>query len=481
MTSNKLHEECGVFGIYSNDDIDVVSSAYYALYALQHRGQESCGIAVCDDGVIKGYTDAGLVNDVFTEDVLRNLGNGHMAIGHVRYGMKNDEDKRSNAQPLIVTHIKGNMALCNNGMLTNYSELREELEMKGVIFRSTGDAEIIASVVVADRIKTGSIESAVCEAMGKLKGAYSTLIMSPTKLIGMRDPYGFHPLCIGTLGSSFVIASETCALDSIGATFLRDVEPGEIVIIDKNGLRSITTHCNTKPQSLCVFEFVYFARPDSVVDGSCVHEARLRAGAFLAQQEKIDADVVIGVPDSGIDAAIGYAQESGIPYGLGFLKNKYIGRTFIQPTQADRENKVRIKLNPIANTVKGKRVVMIDDSIVRGTTCARIIRLLRNAGATEAHVRVTAPKFKYPCYFGTDVPEHNELIANRFESCEELAKELGADSVGFITVENVEKIAKDCKLKFCTGCFTGKYICEPPTKEKDSKYTKKISEGEKNK
>lgn len=479
MTSNKLHEECGVFGIYSNDDIDVVSSAYYALYALQHRGQESCGIAVCDDGVIKGFNDAGLVNDVFTQDVIKNLGGGNMAIGHVRYGMNKDESPRRNAQPLIVTHIKGNMALCNNGMLTNYAELREELELKGVIFRSTGDAEIIASVVVAERLRTGSIQTAVCEAMNKLKGAYSTIIMSPKKLIGMRDPYGFHPLCIGKIKNSFVLASETCALDSIGATFVRDVEPGEVVIIDKDGLRSITTHCNTKPQSLCVFEFVYFARPDSVVDGSGVHEARARAGAFLAQQEKIDADVVIGVPDSGIDAAIGYARESGIPYGLGFLKNKYIGRTFIQPTQADRENKVRIKLNPIASTVAGKRVVMIDDSIVRGTTCARIVKLLRNAGATEVHVRVTAPPFKHPCYFGTDVPKQSELIANRFEDPKELAKELGADSVGFITVENVLKIAKDCKLNFCSGCFTGEYICEPPVKEKEHKYAKKISEGEK--
>ncbi|MBQ9832967.1 MAG: amidophosphoribosyltransferase [Clostridia bacterium] len=479
MERCKLHEECGVFGIYSNDNIDVAGSAYYALYALQHRGQESCGIAVCDDGIIRGYTDNGLVNDVFTSNVLSELGGGQMAVGHVRYGTDKDHS-RGSSQPIIITHIKGNMALCNNGSLTNYAELREELEMNGVIFRSVGDAEVIASVIVGERLKSCSIEDAVCEAMYRLKGAYSTVIMSPTKLMGMRDPYGYHPLCIGKLENSYILTSETCALDSIGATFVRDVEPGELVVIDKDGIRSIKTHCGTKPQSLCVFEFVYFARPDSVIDGSSVHEARMRAGAFLAKQEKIDADMVIGVPDSGIDAAIGYAQESGIPYGLGFLKNKYIGRTFIQPTQADRENKVRIKLNPIATTVAGKRVVMVDDSIVRGTTCARIVRLLRNAGAKEVHVRVTAPPFKYPCYFGTDVPEPNALIANRFGNNADLAKELGADSVGFITVENVAKIAKDCNLKFCTGCFTGEYACEPPVKAKKNKYSKKISEGEKN-
>ena len=337
--SKEIHEECGVFGVYSNDGLNVVSAAYYGLFALQHRGQESCGIAVSNDGVISCHRDIGLVNDVFTEDKLEALGEGNMAIGHVRYSTTGMQS-RSNAQPLVVNHIKGRMALAHNGNLVNAGELREELELQGSIFHTTSDTEVIAYVITKQRINSPSIEEAVNRAVKILKGAYSLVIMSPSKLIAVRDPLGFRPLCIGTLGGSYVVASESCALDSIGASFLRDVEPGEIIVIDENGMRSIRDNCTNEKPKICVFEFIYFARPDSVIDGCSVHDARMRAGAYLALEHPVAADVVIGVPDSGIDAALGYARQSGIPYGIGFIKNKYIGRTFIKPVQTDRENKV---------------------------------------------------------------------------------------------------------------------------------------------
>ena len=342
---SNIHEECGVFGIYSRDGMNVVSAAYYALYALQHRGQESCGIAVNDGGVIRCYKNPGLVNDVITHDAVETLGTGTMAVGHVRYGTSG-ADPRQNAQPLVVNHVKGYMALAHNGALTNARELREELELKGSIFHMTSDSEVISYMITRERLHSKSIEEAVCRTMDVIQGAYSLVIMSPRKLIAARDPYGFRPLCIGKVGENIVFASESCALDSIGATFVRDVEPGEIVVVDQNGLRTDRTHVGEKPKSTCVFEYIYFARPDSVIDGSSVHTARLRAGAFLALEHPVQADVVIGVPDSGLDAAIGFSRQSGIPYGIGFIKNKYIGRTFIQPTQADRENKVRIKRTP---------------------------------------------------------------------------------------------------------------------------------------
>ncbi len=469
---SKLHEECGVFGIYESVGINTASSVYYALFALQHRGQESCGIVVNDDGVFSSYKDLGLVNDVFSHDVLEKLAPGNMAVGHVRYGTTGTLS-RSNAQPLVVNHIKGSMALCHNGNLTNAVELREELELKGSIFHTTSDTEVISYIITEERLKTASIEEAVSNAMPRLKGAYCLVVMSPTKLIAARDPKGFRPLCIGKTKTGYVFSSESCALDAVGAEFVRDVKPGEVVIADEKGLRSITTHCNDDKKSLCVFEFIYFARPDSVIDGSSVHVARKRAGAFLALEHPVQADVVIGVPDSGIDAAIGYANQSGIPYGMGFIKNKYIGRTFIQPSQEAREDGVKIKLNTIAATVEGKRVIMIDDSIVRGTTCARIVRLLREAGAKEVHVRVTAPPFLNPCYFGTDIDSKENLIANN-HSVEEIAEIIGADSLGFLSIENVKKLADNTNCGFCTGCFDGNYNAEIPAKQVKFLFEQKI-------
>ena len=385
----KIHEECGVFGVFSNDTSDVASTAYYGLFALQHRGQEGCGIAINNDGVISCYKDLGLVNDVFTHDVMTKLGHGNMAVGHVRYGTTGNND-RANVQPIVVNHVKGRMALACNGNLVNSSELREELELQGSIFHTTSDTEVIPYLITKERLVCPSIEEAINRAMSRLDGAYSLVVMSPSKLIAARDPQGFRPLCYGkTEDGRFVVASETCALDAVSAKFVRDILPGEIVVFSEDGIRSITDHCGEKEQSLCIFEHIYFARPDSVVDGKSVHAARVRAGELLAKAHPVEADVVIGVPDSGLDAAIGYAKESGIPYGIGFIKNKYIGRTFIAPGQKSREDKVRIKLNPIADVVSGKRVVMVDDSIVRGTTSARIVRLIREASSSPVSTRWT--------------------------------------------------------------------------------------------
>lgn len=476
---SKIHEECGVFGIYSSGGTDVAGLTYSALFALQHRGQESCGIAVNDDGVISGYKDLGLVGEVFPPERLQKLGGGQLAVGHVRYATTGRKS-RENAQPLIINHIKGSMALAHNGNLTNAAELREALELNGAIFHTTSDTEVIAYTITNERLRASSIEEAVSAAMDRIKGAYSLVIMSPQKLIAVRDPHGFRPLCIGRLGDSWVFASESCALDGIGAQFVRDVRPGEIVIADKGGLRSITTHCGQCPRSLCVFEYIYFARPDSVIEGTCVHEARLQAGRFLAQEHPVEADVVIGAPDSGLDAALGYAQESGIPYGVGFIKNKYVGRTFIQGSQAQRESSVRIKLNAISSTVKGKRVVLVDDSIVRGTTSARTIRLLREAGAAEVHYRISAPPFAHPCYFGTDIPDEKDLIATG-HTVEEINKLVGSDTLGYLSIEHVQQLAIHSKCGFCTGCFTGKYPVAPPTETMDIVYDKPLSQSKTNK
>ncbi|WP_367925694.1 amidophosphoribosyltransferase [uncultured Ruthenibacterium sp.] len=474
ILSDKIHEECGVFGVYRRgDDLDVVSTAYYALYALQHRGQESCGMAVNDDGVFYKRRELGLVNEVFTKEVLENMPRGNMCIGHCRYATTGTP-VRSNAQPFVIRHVKGPMALAHNGNLTNAAELREEFELMGGIFHSTSDTEVIAYTITRERLTAPSIEKAVENAMPKLKGAYSLVVMSPRKLIAARDPHGFRPLCLGKIGDSDVVASESCAILAAGGEFVRDIEPGEIVCIDENGVHSIRAHCQ-KDTSLCVFEFVYIARPDSVVDGASVHRARRRAGALLALEHPVQADVVIGVPDSGLDAALGYSQQSGIPYGIGFLKNKYIGRTFIQPSQKLRENTVRIKLNPIADTVRGKRVVLVDDSIVRGTTSRQIVQLLREAGATEVHFLSSAPEFLYPCYFGVDVDSRENLIAAN-HSLEEMREILGVDSLGFLSVDGVKKIAEGCKLGLCTGCFTGQYPEQPPAAPHKSKFEKKISE-----
>lgn len=472
---NKINEECGVFGIYSKiNNSDVTLRTYRALYALQHRGQESCGIVVNDKGVFSYHKDLGLVPEVFDKTHIDRLGDGNISIGHVRYSTTG-KPNRSNAQPLVVRHIKGPMSIAHNGNLINARQLREEYELKGGIFHNTNDTEVISYVITEQRLIQPSIEKAVEQALYKIKGAYSLIIMSPQKLIAARDPHGFKPLCMGKCSDgSIVFASESCALDSVGAEFERDILPGEIVVVNEEGIRSIKTHCGKKP-SLCVFEFVYFARPDSVMEGVTVQTARLRAGKYLWEEHPVDADVVIGVPDSGLDAALGFANASGIPYGVGFIKNRYVGRTFIQPTQAQRTDAVRIKLNVVKEVAKGKKVVLIDDSIVRGTTSARIVNLLREAGAKEVHMRISSPPFTNPCYFGTDIDSKDKLIACKME-ISDIAKHIGVDSLGYLSIEGVLNIAKEADCSFCTGCFTGKYPIEVPKEMPKDKFEKRIGQ-----
>ena len=469
---DQIHEECGVFGVYSPESTtSVVGDTYMALYALQHRGQQSCGIAVNDDGIIRSYRDLGLVPDTFNQRVLSDLGSGRMAVGHVLYGASNPE--RADAQPLVVRHIKGSMALAFNGALVNALELKEELELKGAIFHSNSDAEIISHVIINERLHTNSIEEAIEKAMDKLKGAYSMVVMSQQKLMAVRDPQGIRPLAMGKMGGEIVFASESCAFDSIGAKFVRDVRPGEIIVVDRSGVRSLESHCGQK-SGLCVFEYVYTARPDSVIEGESVHMARKRAGAFLAQEHPVEADIVIGSPDSGLDAALGYAEESGIPYGIGFIKNRYIGRTFILPTQKERERAVHIKLNVLEAAVKGKRVVLVDDSIVRGTTSIQITKMLRDAGATEVHLRISSPPFINPCYFGTDIDSKDKLIACRM-SMEEIRRTLDVDTLGYLSIEHCAQIARTTTgCEFCMGCFTGKYPIDVPEEKPCDKFSQKL-------
>ena len=453
-----IREECGVFGVFSRATSDVASLAYYGLFALQHRGQESAGIAVNDDGVFTAYCDEGLVNEVFPKERIKQLGTGNIVVGHVRYATTGSDRKR-NAQPIIINHHKGRMALAHNGNLTNSYELRNRLEQSGSIFHTTTDSEVIAYIIVQERLRTPSIEEAVYAAMGRIEGAYSLVISSPTKLIAARDPHGFRPLCMGeTADGKTVFASESCALDAVGARFVRDIRPGEIVTVSYDGVKCDTRRCGTAGRHLCVFEFVYFARPDSVIDGAAVSSARQRAGAFLAAEHPVEADVVIGVPDSGLDAALGYARASGIPYGIGFTKNKYIGRTFISPTQELRE--------------VGKRIVLIDDSIVRGTTCRGVIDLLRRAGAREIHMRVSAPPFVAPCYYGTDIDDAEHLIANH-HTVEEIAEIIGVDSLGYLSVEHLLQIADGCE-GFCTACFGGAYPTAIPRRGDKDRFERKI-------
>lgn len=472
IPNDKPGEECGVFGVFDKGELgNVVEMCYYGLYALQHRGQESCGIAVNDRGVITNYRDLGLVNEVFNKERLAYLGDGQIAMGHVRYATTGAR-RRSNSQPLVINHIKGTMTLAHNGNLTNAAQLRRDFELTGAIFHTSTDTEVIAYTVTQHRLTEPSIEKAVEAAMADLKGAYSLVLMSPQKLVAARDPSGFRPLCFGKIGESVVVASESCALNAVGATFVRDIEPGEIVVVTKGGLKSIRTHCGQKT-SLCVFEYVYFARPDSVIEGASVHMARLRAGRELAREYPIDADVVIGVPDSGIGAALGYAEQSGIPYGMGFLKNKYIGRTFIAPSQSQRESDVRIKLNPIKSTVAGKRVVMVDDSIVRGTTSLKIIRLVREAGAKEVHMLLSCPPFLFPCHFGTDIDSSENLIAYN-HTVEEICQLIGADSLGYLSNKALQTLAPECSLGFCDGCFTGQYPVPPPPESEKNRFEQKL-------
>ncbi len=456
-----VHEECGVFGIYVPEGVNLspAHEAYTALFALQHRGQEACGIAVNNRGVIKCHKDIGLVNDVFGQEILDSMP-GQMAIGHVRYSTTGDPH-RENAQPLSITHVKGNLAVAHNGNLVNAGELRREIETTGGIFRSSSDTEVLVYTIVRERLKCGSIEDAVLSTMGVVKGAYSLCIMSPRKLIAARDPRGMRPLCMGKAeGGVIIFASESCALDALGAEFVRDIEPGEVVVVENGEIRSLHAK-ETCKTAVCVFEYIYFARPDSVIDGSSVELARQEAGKYLSIEHPVGADVVIGVPDSGIPAAIGYAKCSGIPYGVGLIKNRYIGRTFIQPGQSKRERSVRLKLNALREAVNGKRVIMVDDSIVRGTTCARLVKLVRDAGAKEVHMRISAPPFRHPCFFGTDIPERTQLLAHG-RTVEEMRQIIGVDSLGFLSVEATRRIALNCKLGFCDACFTGEYPMDVP-------------------
>ncbi len=465
-----------VFGIFGLKTENVASSTYYGLYALQHRGQASSGIVVNDDGVFHSYKDSGLVNEVFTPRILEGLGLGQMALGNVRYGTSDTKD-RINAEPMLINHVKGRLAISHDGRLVNYEELRRELEMQGSIFHTSNDVEVISNVITRERITSSSIEEAINKAMSKFDGGYSFVVMSPQKLIAARDENGLHPLCYGIRDDGeYVVSSESCALNVVGATFVRDIEPGEIVVFSKEGVKSIRDHCDKRPERLCVFEYIYTSRPDSVINECSVHLARKRAGMYLAKAHPVEADVVIGAPDSGLDAAIGYAEESGIPYGLGLIKNKYIGRTFIDPGQNVREDKVKIKLNPVVETVKDKRVILVDDSIVRGTTCTRVVKLLRDAGAKEIHIRSSAPAFLNVCYYGTDIGSKDELVACKYTP-DEMAKEFGADSVGFLPVEDVFKLGASGTCKgYCAACFDGNYPTKKPKDMGINKFDLKISE-----
>ncbi len=466
-----IHEECGVFGVFAGKARNVAELCYYGLYALQHRGQESCGIVVNDEGLFVSHKDLGLVSEVFTKEELSTFPSGNMAVAHTRYGTTGGND-RNNCQPIEVNHHKGRMALAHNGNLSNASKLRSELELSGAIFHTTSDTEIIAYIVTKERIASPSIEDALSRAMNALEGAYSLVLMSPQKLICARDPHGFRPLCYGkTEDGAYVVASESCALAAVGAAFIRDVEPGEILIFGKEGVVSRREHCGKEKKKLCVFEYIYFARPDSVIDGRSVHAARVTAGRILAQTSPVDADIVIGVPDSGLDAAIGYSLESGIPYGIGLIKNKYVGRTFIAPS--DRSDRVRIKLSAIEEVVKGKRIVMIDDSIVRGTTSERIVSLLRESGAKEIHMRVSSPPFLYPCFYGTDIDSQKNLISSH-HTVEQIAKIIGADTLGFLPVEKLRLLPGNGD--YCSACFDGLYPTSIPREAEKNRFEQRLSE-----
>ena len=468
-----LHEECGVFGMYDFDGGDVASTIYYGLFALQHRGQESCGIAVSETngpkGKVTSYKGMGLVNEVFTQDNLEPM-HGDIGVGHVRYSTAG-ASTRENAQPLVLNYVKGTLALAHNGNLINAMELRKDLEYTGAIFQTTIDSEVIAYHIARERLNSNSVEEAVGRACQKIKGAFALVVMSPRKLVGARDPYGFKPLCIGKRDNAYILASETCALDTIGAEYVRDVLPGEIVTITpEGGIQSdLSLALPKEKEARCIFEYIYFARPDSHIDGVSVYASRIKAGRFLAMDSPVDADLVVGVPESGNAAALGYSLQSGIPYGTAFVKNGYVGRTFIKPKQSSRESSVRVKLNVLKEAVDGKRIIMIDDSIVRGTTSDRIVKMLRDAGATEVHVRISSPPFLWPCYFGTDIPEREQLIAyNR--SIEDIRKIIGADSLGYLGVERLEEMVGG--LSICKGCFTGEYPMEPPTEDIRGEYDK---------
>lgn len=468
-----IHEECGVFGVFGATRSKIANIAYYGLYALQHRGQESCGIVVNDDGVFSSYKDLGLVSEVFSKDTLPHLPEGNMAVGHVRYGTTGG-NTRNNCQPIEVNHQRGKMALAHNGNLSNALGLRDRLELSGAIFHTTSDTEAIAYMITRERLTVQSIEEAVSKAMYSLEGAYSLVLMSSTKLIAARDPHGFRPLCYGQLmDGSYVIASESCALSAVGAEFIRDVMPGEILVFSEKGVESRTEHRKKQSRKTCIFEYIYFARPDSIIDGVSVSQSRMKAGELLAESYPVEANIVIGVPDSGLDAALGYSNASGIPYGIGLIKNKYIGRTFISPGQNERLDQVRIKLSPVKNVIAGKRVVLIDDSIVRGTTSKRIAKLLRDVGAKEIHMRISAPPFLHPCYYGTDIDSEENLIACH-HSMQEIAEMIGVDSLGYLPIEKLNRLVDG--TEYCAACFNGEYPTSIPEDLRKDRFERKLSE-----
>lgn len=468
---DKIHDECGVFGIFGNDTTDIIDETYLALYALQHRGTLGAGIAINDNGnmsVVKGF---GVVPEALPEKELSRLKKAKIALGHVRHTTASVANDRTSIQPLLMRYVNGQLSLALNGALTNYSELREHLHRGGAIFQSNSDIEVIAYIIAQERLKTASIEEAVLNAMDKIKGAYSMVMMAPSRLIGVRDPRGFRPLCIGKLGENYIITSESCVFDSLGGEFVRDVEPGEMVVIDDEGVHSYKNNCGGKT-SLCLFEFVYFARPDSVLDGMCVNIARQRAGIELAKEHPVEADMVCAVPDCGIDAAIGYSMESGIQYGVGLVKNRFIGRAHNNRKKHAQYN-LRIKLNAMKSNVQGKRIVLIDDSIVKGETSKHIVSMLKKAGAKEVHLRISSPPFKHPCYFGTDIDSTDNLIAAH-KSIDEMCAEIGADSLGFLSIDGLHKIADECKIDFCDACFSGDYPIEASRQSHEDKYSKKL-------
>lgn len=468
---DKIHDECGVFGIFGNDTTDIIDETYLALYALQHRGTLGAGIAINDNGnmsVVKGF---GVVPEALPEKELSRLKKAKMALGHVRHTTASVANDRTSIQPLLMRYVNGQLSLALNGALTNYTELREHLHRGGAIFQSNSDIEVIAYIIAQERLETASIEEAVLNAMDKIKGAYSMVMMAPSRLIGVRDPRGFRPLCIGKLGENYIITSESCVFDSLGGEFVRDVEPGEMVVIDDEGVHSYKNNCGGKT-SLCLFEFVYFARPDSVLDGMCVNIARQRAGIELAKEHPVEADMVCAVPDCGIDAAIGYSMQSGIQYGVGLVKNRFIGRAHNNRKKHAQYN-LRIKLNAMKSNVQGKRIVLIDDSIVKGETSKHIVSMLKKAGAKEVHLRISSPPFKHPCYFGTDIDSTDNLIAAH-KSIDEMCAEIGADSLGFLSINGLHKIADECKIDFCDACFSGDYPIEASRQSHEDKYSKKL-------
>lgn len=463
---SEIKEACGVIGIFNNDELNLPKEMYYGLFALQHRGQESCGMAVSNNGIVNAYKDMGLVNEVFDDHKIAEL-QGQIGIGHCRYSTSGNSDAK-NAEPLTMSFVKGTLAIAHNGNLPLADEVRKKLmEEHGAVFHTNTDSEIFAYLIAKKEVETHLLEVAIRQATDLVSGAYALLVMSPKKLVGIRDPFGLKPLCLGKKGNSYILASESCAIESIGGTFIRDIEPGELIVIDKDGYTSHKKERLPQKSRPCIFEYIYFARPDSIIDGQSVYESRFLAGRILAERYPVEADVVMPVPDSGIDAAIGYAEGSGIPYGVGLIKNRYIGRTFIQPDQVQREEAVRIKLNVLKHTVEGKRVVLVDDSMVRGTVSRGIIKMLKKAGAKEVHMRITAPPFVWPCFFGVDLPEKKQLAACN-NTIEEIRQNLNADSLGFFKVEDLPRIIPHCKLNgICDACFTGDYPVDVPLKEED--------------